>query len=94
MQLFFFVVPMGLLTTAIPVAPGGLGVGQAAFFSLFQLAGHPAPVSGAYVCLMYQSVILLVYLSGLDFYLPQHWRRDSASRRVRGLARTTSGMPR
>ena len=35
---FFLVVPLGLVATAIPISPAGIGVGQAAFFALFQLA--------------------------------------------------------
>ena len=34
---FFLVVPLGMVTTAIPISPGGVGVGQAAFFALFQI---------------------------------------------------------
>jgi uncharacterized protein (TIRG00374 family) len=76
MRLFFFLVPMGLVTTAIPVSPAGLGVGQAAFFSLFRLVGHPNPVFGANACLVYQSVMLVVYLSGLYFYVMQRSLED------------------
>ncbi len=32
---FFYAVPLGLIAMALPVAPGGVGVGQAAFLMLF-----------------------------------------------------------
>lgn len=35
------VFPFGILVTAVPLAPGGLGVGHAAFEKLFQLVGLP-----------------------------------------------------
>lgn len=35
------VFPFGVLVTAVPLAPGGLGVGHAAFEKLFQLVGLP-----------------------------------------------------
>lgn len=35
------VFPFGVLVTAVPLAPGGLGVGHAAFDKLFQLVGLP-----------------------------------------------------
>ncbi len=35
----YVVVPIGLLVTAIPVAPGGIGTGNVAFLWLFQLIG-------------------------------------------------------
>lgn len=36
---FFLLTPLGLLVTAIPIAPAGLGTGHAAFFGLFQMVG-------------------------------------------------------
>jgi uncharacterized protein (TIRG00374 family) len=64
-----FVVPLGLVTTAVPLAPGGIGVGQAAFFTLFQfvLQDQGAVGSGAFT--VYQAVLLLVSCSGVIFYL-------------------------
>ena len=34
-----FLMPIGLLATAIPLAPGGIGIGHVAFESLYQLVG-------------------------------------------------------
>lgn len=38
----FVVVPLGLLVTAVPVAPAGVGTGHAAFSWLFLLLGSSA----------------------------------------------------
>ncbi len=35
----FFIMPIGLLTMALPLAPAGIGIGHVAFASLYQLAG-------------------------------------------------------
>jgi uncharacterized protein (TIRG00374 family) len=35
----FFIMPIGLITIAIPIAPGGVGIGHVAFESLYQMAG-------------------------------------------------------
>jgi uncharacterized membrane protein YbhN (UPF0104 family) len=32
---FFFVIPLGLMATAFPISPAGLGVGQTVFLALF-----------------------------------------------------------
>lgn len=42
---YFFVVPIGFMVTAVPVSPAGVGVGQAAFYYLFNLVtGHESSV--------------------------------------------------
>lgn len=63
---YFLLVPLGLLTTAIPVAPAGLGVGHAAFDWLFSLAGSS---HGPEVFTMLVTVQILFNLSGIFFYL-------------------------
>jgi uncharacterized membrane protein YbhN (UPF0104 family) len=63
---YFLLVPLGLLATAIPVAPAGLGVGHAAFNWLFLLAGSP---NGPELFTMMVSVQILFNLMGVIFYL-------------------------
>lgn len=63
---FFLLVPMGLLTTAIPVAPAGLGVGHVAFARLFGAAGSTL---GAEIFTLFITVQILINLSGVFFYL-------------------------
>jgi hypothetical protein len=36
------IVPLGLLVTAIPLTPAGVGTGHAAFTGLFHILGSPA----------------------------------------------------
>lgn len=56
LPVFFFVVPIGFMLTAIPISPGGIGVGQAAFYFLFQRA------------IGYENELGVVAVSGFQFY--------------------------
>jgi hypothetical protein len=58
--------PFGILVTAIPLAPGGLGVGHAAFDKLFAMVGLPG---GANVFNAYVLSQLLLNLLGIIPYL-------------------------
>ena len=62
----FFIMPIGLITIALPVAPGGIGIGHAAFESLYQLVGLSG---GADVFNLYIIVQLAVYMLGGIPYL-------------------------
>lgn len=63
---YFILTPLGLFTTAVPVAPAGLGVGQAAFAALFRLANSS---HGAEIFTMFVTVQILINLTGVLFYL-------------------------
>jgi glycosyltransferase 2 family protein len=65
-SLLAVVFPFGTLVTAIPLAPGGLGVGHAAFDRLFSLVGLQG---GANVFNIYVVSQLLLNLSGFMPYL-------------------------
>lgn len=58
--------PMGWVTNALPLSPGGLGVGEAAQEELFKLVGLSG---GAAVSLSWRAVAMVVSLPGLWFYL-------------------------
>ncbi len=58
-------IPLGFLALALPVSPGGLGIGEAAFSSLFALAGLKG---GADLLLGWRILFFLVGLSGVFFY--------------------------
>jgi uncharacterized protein (TIRG00374 family) len=63
----FFLMPIGLITVAIPLAPGGIGIGHAAFESLYQLAGF---YGGADIFNLFVIVQLGVYLlGGIPYFL-------------------------
>ncbi|HWP85750.1 MAG TPA: lysylphosphatidylglycerol synthase transmembrane domain-containing protein, partial [Terriglobia bacterium] len=54
-------VPLGLMVTAIPISPAGLGVGQVAFLGLFQMAGT---AQGANLFTLYMASYALVNVTG------------------------------
>jgi uncharacterized protein (TIRG00374 family) len=64
-------VPLGFLANALPVTPGGLGVGEAALASLFAMAGLRG---GPAVMLGWRVIMLLASVSGVFFYLQRKGR--------------------
>ena len=77
---FLFLVPLGLFATAIPVSPGGIGTGQAAFVALFAFLPGGGGSLGADACTVFQFVAMCVYLTGLWAYVSR--RRDAARAEV------------
>ena len=63
----FFLMPIGLITVAIPIAPGGIGIGHAAFESLYQLAGLSGGADIFNVFIIVQLGIFL--LGGIPYFL-------------------------
>ena len=63
---YLILVPLGLMVTAIPVTPAGLGVGQVAFLSLFHTVGTS---QGANLFTLYAASFVLINLSGAFLYL-------------------------
>ena len=59
-------VPLGLLVNTVPLTPGGLGVGEAAFEKLFRIANI---TSGAESMLAWRVLTTLLGVAGLLFYL-------------------------
>ena len=66
---FLLIVPLGLISTVIPLSPGGVGIGQAAFYWLCEslVRGSGNAASNAFT--VYQTLQIAVYLSGLISYL-------------------------
>ena len=64
---YFFVIPVGLVASAIPLLPGGIGVGQVAFFTLFRLVGE-TPEHGATLCTLLQLHTIFFNCAGFIFY--------------------------
>jgi uncharacterized protein (TIRG00374 family) len=60
------VIPLGFVANTLPFTPGGLGVGEAAFNSLFAIAGLRL---GAEALVCYRVWAALVRLLGVVFYL-------------------------
>lgn len=61
-----FLSAMGFAANAMPVTPGGLGVGEAAFDQLFQMAGF---AGGAVAVLGWRVLMVISSLPGFVFYL-------------------------
>ena len=66
---FFLLVPLGLVATAIPNSPAGIGVGQAAFFALFHIVSGLHAVAAANAFTVFQLTVILVSLSGFCWYV-------------------------
>ncbi|MGK5092139.1 lysylphosphatidylglycerol synthase transmembrane domain-containing protein [Deltaproteobacteria bacterium TL4] len=65
-----FIMPIGLITIAIPIAPGGVGVGHAAFDSLYHMVGING---GADIFNMFVIIQLAVFLlGGIPYFLYSH----------------------
>ncbi len=60
------VIPIGLLANALPLTPGGLGVGEAAFDTLFEMLNLSG---GAEALLGWRFLMIAAGLIGLFFYL-------------------------
>ena len=66
---FWFCVPIGLVVQAVPIAPAGVGVGQAAFFFLFQATLQAATPAGTVGITLLQGFQFLIGLGGAVLYL-------------------------
>jgi len=75
-QTYFLVAPLGFMATAIPVAPAGVGVGQAAFYFLFNIYTGHATDLGPSVITALQVAQFLFGLTGAYFYMQ---RKEQAS---------------
>lgn len=71
---YFLLVPVGLMVQAVPGPPGGLGVGEAAFATLFAIATRSSATVAGTVCMVWHLVIYGYNLVGGVAYL-LHQRR-------------------
>lgn len=77
LKTYFLVAPLGFMATAIPISPAGVGVGQAAFYFLFNLyTGHSSELGPTTITAM-QVGTFVVSLLGAFFYLRGKERIDS-----------------
>lgn len=63
------VVPLVLVAMAVPITPAGIGVGQAAAFALFELAHSNSGKDAASAFTIFQTMLILVYATGLIPYV-------------------------
>jgi glycosyltransferase 2 family protein len=67
-SVYFFVVPVGFMVNAIPITPAGVGVGQAAFYFLFNVAINQQTHLGSTAITAFQIVSFCIGLIGAVFY--------------------------
>lgn len=69
LKTYFLVAPLGFMATAIPISPAGVGVGQAAFYFLFNIyLGHETEI-GPTIVTAQQVGMFIISLAGAFFYL-------------------------
>ena len=66
---YFFIIPMGFIAMSLPIAPAGIGVGQAVLFFLFQAVLGVESSVAPNAMTAFQAVSLVCSLSGAYFYL-------------------------
>lgn len=62
-------IPVGLLMLSLPIAPAGVGVGQAAFYTLFLWFGASSGSIGATIITAYQLILMSVSMCFVFVYL-------------------------
>ncbi len=78
---YVLLVPIGLMVNAIPGSPAGIGIGEAAYEKLFEIALGPAggPSPGADICVIWRLVTLTWNLGGgIVYVLHRRGERDAA----------------
>jgi uncharacterized protein (TIRG00374 family) len=68
LKAYVFAVPLGLIATALPISPAGVGVGQVAFSYLFDWSTGVRTAIGSNLITAHQLVTFLLSLSGGVFY--------------------------
>jgi len=66
---YFLVAPLGFMATAVPISPAGVGVGQAAFYFLFNIYTGQVSDVGPTAITAFQVGTFMVSLLGAFFYL-------------------------
>lgn len=74
---YYTLAPLALIAQSLPISPGGIGVGEAAFIYLFAMAGVPGPAALA-LSVSYRGVQFVVSLTGGFLMATQHERPPSS----------------
>jgi len=69
LERFLLIVPLGLISTVIPLSPGGVGIGQYAFYGLCESLSRGSGAGASNAFTVYQTLQVAVYLSGFISYL-------------------------
>lgn len=85
LSIYFFLVPLGVVALAIPISPAGIGVGQAAFFFLFNsYLGHESQLGPTAVTIL-QAMSFALGLVGAIFYLQQKDKEGDGQLQIEAL---------
>ncbi len=68
LSIYFMCVPLGLIATSLPIAPAGLGVGQAVFLFLFTWASGQESPLGPNLITVNQAILFVFGLVGAVVY--------------------------
>ena len=66
---YFTAVPLGILAMTLPITPGGIGIGQGAFYAIFLLFGAASGSIGVTIISVYQIIALPVNLCFIVAYI-------------------------
>lgn len=69
LKTYFLVAPLGFMATAIPISPAGVGVGQAAFYFLFNIYNGKTTDLGPTTITAFQVGTFIMSLLGAFFYM-------------------------
>jgi hypothetical protein len=69
---YFFVIPVGFMVMAIPISPAGIGIGQAAFYYLFNMTTGTTTSLGSTSITAFQCLQFLLGLLGAWYYITIH----------------------
>lgn len=69
--MFFYIAPIGFMATAIPISPAGIGIGQAAFFYLYNVYSNSNSDVGATIITAFQVIQFGLSLLGSYFYFSE-----------------------
>jgi uncharacterized protein (TIRG00374 family) len=73
---YFLIVPIGMMTMALPITPAGIGVGQAAFLKLFEWSMGIKTTIGADAITIWQVMAIMISLIGSYFYISYSRRKE------------------
>ncbi len=66
---YFFVVPLGFMVTAVPISPAGVGVGQMAFYFLFNMYLNEKSQVGPTLITIFQILNFIMSLLGAFYFI-------------------------
>ncbi|MCB0422587.1 MAG: flippase-like domain-containing protein [Bdellovibrionales bacterium] len=90
---YFFAVPLSMIVTAIPIAPGGIGVGQMAMAGFLALFMTGAERVGAVSMTAFQACFIVWGLVGMVIYLQRGQQKLKASAMAAEVSKASGEVP-